>query len=74
MFIELIATFVAGLGAAGLVLVINMLTKGRLPKWVMPVAAGAAMIGVAISNEYTWGARTADGLPDGLVVVEEVTR
>ncbi|MEM6374779.1 MAG: hypothetical protein AAF686_00975 [Pseudomonadota bacterium] len=72
MFLELIATFAAGFGAAGLVLAINIITKGRLPKWAMPVAAGAAMIGVGISNEYSWGARTVGGLPEGVVVVEKV--
>lgn len=73
MFLELIATFAAGFAAAGVVLLINMMTKGRLPKWVMPVAAGLTMIGVGISNEYTWGARTTAGLPEGLIVVDEVT-
>ena len=72
MFLELIATFAAGFGAAGLVLALNILTKGRLPKWAMPVAAGAAMIGVGISNEYSWGTRTVNGLPDGVVVVEQL--
>lgn len=72
MFLELIATFVAGIGAAGLVLLINLITGGRLPKWAMPVAAGAAMIGLAVTNEYTWGGRTADGLPDGVVVIDDI--
>ena len=72
MFLELIATFAAGAGAAGLVMILNMVTGGRLPRWAMPVAAGLAMIGVAISNEASWGQRTADGLPEGVVVVEEV--
>ncbi len=72
MFLELIATFAAGAGAAGLVLILNLLTKGRLPRWAMPVAAGLAMIGVAISSEVSWGTRTAEGLPDGVVVVDEV--
>lgn len=72
MFLELIATFAAGAGAAGVVLVLNMVTKGRLPRWVMPVAAGAAMIGVAIANEVSWGSRTIAALPEGVVVVEEI--
>ncbi len=72
MFLELIATFAAGAGAAGVVLILNMLTKGRLPRWAMPVAAGLAMIGVAISSEVSWGTRTAEGLPEGVVVVDEV--
>ena len=72
MFLELIATFAAGIGAAGLVLAINLTIGRRLPKWFMPLAAGAAMIGVAISNEYTWGGRTADGLPEGVVVIDDI--
>lgn len=74
MFLELIAAFVAGLGAAGLVLVLNLITKGRLPRWAMPVAAGAAMIAVGIGLEYSWADRTAQGLPEGVVVIEEVTQ
>ena len=31
MFLELIATFAAAIGAAGLVLILNIITKGRLP-------------------------------------------
>lgn len=72
MFLELIATFAAGFAAAGIVLGLNVITGGRLPKWVMPVAAGAAMIGVTIANEYSWGSRTAGNLPEGVVVLEEI--
>ena len=74
MFLELIATFAAGFGAAGVMLLLNMLTRGRLPRWAMPVAAGLAMIGVTIANEYSWGSRTADALPEGVVVIEDVTQ
>lgn len=73
MFLELIATFAAGLGAAGVVLLLNRITGGRLPGWAMPVAAGATMIGVAIWSEMTWADRTADALPDGIEVAETVT-
>ena len=68
MFIELIATIFAGIGAAGLVMVLNLVTGKRLPRWLMPVAAGAGMIGMTISNEYTWFGRTADRLPDGVEI------
>ncbi|CUH75693.1 hypothetical protein TRM7557_00514 [Tritonibacter multivorans] len=74
MFLELIATFAAGIGGAGLMMLLNLMTGGRLPRWAMPVAAGAAMIAVAIASEYSWGNRTKDGLPEGVVVVEEITR
>ena len=65
MFLELIATFVAALGAAGMVLVLNRITGGRLPRWAAPVAAGAAMIGFAIWSEYSWAERTRAQLPEG---------
>lgn len=72
MFLELIATFAAGFGAAGLVLALNVITKGRLPKWAMPVAAGLAMIGVGVANEYSWGDRTKAALPEGVEIVSSV--
>lgn len=73
MFLELIAAFVAGLGAAGVVLLINRATGNRLPLWAMPVAAGAAMIGMAVALEMTWAGRTVEGLPDGVTVAESVS-
>lgn len=68
MFVELIATVFAGIGCAGIVMLLNMLSGRRLPKWLMPVAAGAGMIGMTISNEYTWFGRTAERLPDGVEI------
>lgn len=68
MFLELVATFSIGLGAAGVVLLANHLTRGRLPRWSMPAAAGVAMIGFTIWSEYSWYARTAGSLPEGVVV------
>ena len=72
MFIELIATFAAGIGAGGLALLLNRLTGGRLPRWAMPVAAGLAMLAYAIWSEYSWGARIVAGLPQGVVEVSRV--
>jgi hypothetical protein len=70
MFLELIAIFAAGFGAAGAVLLLNRLTGGRVPGWVMPVAAGLTMLGFGIWSEYTWAARTAEALPEGVEVVD----
>jgi len=72
MFLELIATVFAGVACAGIAMVLNLLTGRRLPKWVIPVAAGAGMIGMTISNEYTWFARTAERLPDGVEIATTV--
>jgi hypothetical protein len=68
MFFELIAAMVAGLMAAGIVLVLNRITRGGLPKWAMPVAAGTAMIFFSIYMEYTWFDRTTSDFPEGVEI------
>lgn len=72
MFFELIAIFVAGLGAAGLALLIGHLSRGRLPRSFVPILAGLAMILYAIWSEYSWAARTLKTLPDTFEVVNAV--
>ncbi|MFV0360181.1 hypothetical protein [Tropicimonas sp.] len=69
MFLELIAAFAAGFLAAGVVLILNRLSGGRLPKWAMPAAAGTAMIVYAMYMEYTWFQRSAAEFPSGVHVV-----
>lgn len=70
MFLELIAVIVAGLAGAGAMMLISRIAGGRVPKWLIPVAAGAAMLGTTISSEYSWFPRTADAMPEGLQVVQ----
>lgn len=72
MLFELIATFAAAFGAAGLVMVLNRILGGTLPRWSTPAAAGLCMIAYAVWSEYTWGARTINGMPEGLLVVQSV--
>lgn len=72
MFLELIATVFAGLALAGVVMLIRKATGGRLPNWVVPVAAGLGMIATTISNEYGWYGRTTDSLPAGLEIAQTV--
>lgn len=72
MFFELIGTIVAGVAAALLVWALNRTLKGRLPKWLVPAAAGAAMLMATISSEYSWFARTQATMPGGMVVAETV--
>ena len=72
MFIELIATFIAGIACAGLAMLLIRVSGRRLPRWITPIAAGAGMLAVTISNEYTWYDRTTASLPDGLEVAMTV--
>lgn len=70
MFLELIGTVFAGIAMAGVVMIINKLTKGALPRWAMPVGAGLAMIATTISSEYSWYGRNAGSLPEGMEVIQ----
>lgn len=72
MFVELIATFFAAIGVVGLVLLLNRISGGRLPKWSVPVAAGLTMIGYTIWSEYSWADRKKADLPEGMVVLREI--
>ncbi len=74
MFLELIATIAAGFAAAGIILVLNHLSGGRLPKSAMPICAGLAMLGFAVWSEYTWFPRTQAGLPEGVEVAQPINK
>lgn len=76
MFMTLVATFLAGIAAAGLVMLLNHLlgktTGKRLPRWFTPIAAGAAMLLATISSEYGWFNTTTRTMPKEFVVVQTV--
>lgn len=72
MFLELIATFAIGFAGAGIALLINFILGKRLPRWIIPVMAGGAMISFTIFNEYTWYQRTVNALPKGIQVAQKV--
>jgi hypothetical protein len=72
MFFELIGTLVAGAAAGLLVWAVNRALKGRLPSWLVPVAAGAAMLASTITSEYGWFDRTRAIMPEGMVVAQTV--
>ncbi|WP_114965394.1 hypothetical protein [Alkalilacustris brevis] len=71
MLLELIATVVMGFAAAGCVLILNWILGGRLPKWLIPLAAGAGMIGFIVWSEYSWSSRIIDTLPEEVSVVSQ---
>lgn len=67
MLFELIAVISAGFVGGGAALIARRILK-RLPRAAIPVAAGAAMLIVAITLEYSWFDRTREALPDSAVV------
>lgn len=66
---DYIATFAAGLGLVGFVVVVRHLSGGRLPKWTIPASIGLGMILFSIWNEYTWYTRTTSVLPEQVVIL-----
>lgn len=74
MFLELIGTVFAGVALAGIVMLVNRLTGGRLPRWAAPVAAGAGMLSMTLFMEYSWFERTTATLPEGVVVAQTVEK
>lgn len=67
MLFELIAVVVAGFAGAGIALLARR-AFSLLPRWLVPLFAGAAMLATAISLEYSWYGRTVAGLPEGVEV------
>lgn len=67
MLFELIAVLSAGFVGGGAVLLARRVYK-PLPRALIPIGAGAAMLLVAIALEYAWFQRTQDALPDGVEV------
>jgi len=71
MFLEFVATIAIGFGAAGVVLMANWLTGGRLPRWLIPVGAAAGMVGFMIWSEQTWASRVTATLPPEVAVASK---
>ncbi|EIW89992.1 hypothetical protein AGRI_03829 [Alishewanella agri BL06] len=72
MLWEFIATIFAGLGAAGIALFIRTLSRKKAPRWLIPVFAGAGMLGFQIHSEYSWFEHQSSRLPEGVEVVRTV--
>ncbi|MBV7396984.1 hypothetical protein [Mameliella sediminis] len=72
MFLELIAVFMAGFAGAGVMMLLSWLSGRRLPRWIVPLGAGAAMLIAGIASEYSWYNRTVQNLPDGLTVAQKI--
>lgn len=72
MYVDIITIIAAGFAAAGVALILNRLTGRRLPRWVIPAAAGAGMIAMSLTNEYRWYPRTLTLLPEGYEVISTV--
>lgn len=69
MIWHLIAAVFAGLAAAGIGLILRLISGKRLPRWIVPVFAGLGMLGYQIYNEYNWFEYKQQQLPPSAEVV-----
>ncbi|WP_341853280.1 hypothetical protein [Halomonas aestuarii] len=65
----MIAAVFAGLGAAGVGLILRMASGKRLPRWIIPICGGLGMLAYQIHNEYSWFEHKQLQLPDSAQVV-----
>ncbi|WP_111413214.1 hypothetical protein [Billgrantia lactosivorans] len=70
MIWHLIAAVFAGLGAAGIGLLLRLASGKRLPKWIIPACAGLGMLGYQIHYEYSWYDHKRSQLPATTRVVD----
>ncbi|MGR2739843.1 hypothetical protein ACUY1T_15485 [Billgrantia sp. Q4P2] len=70
MIWHLIAAIFAGLGAAGIGLMLRLASGKRLPTWIIPVCAGLGMLGYQIHYEYSWFDHKQSQLPTTARVVD----
>lgn len=69
MIWNLVAMAFAGLGAAGVALMLRLITRKKLPRWIIPAFAGAGMLSYQIYMEYTALDLIESRLPEGTVVL-----
>lgn len=70
MLFLLLGTFVAGVGAAGIaILVYKYILRRPRPKATIPISAGVAMILMQVVLDYGWFARATADFGDDIVVI-----
>ncbi|MBS7325387.1 MAG: hypothetical protein KIG85_02045 [Thiopseudomonas sp.] len=70
MLIKLLIAAAVAFFAAGIAQYARILTRKKLPRWIVPAAAGLGILGYQIYMEYSWFERTRARLPDSAVVTE----
>lgn len=56
--------------AAGIAQYARLLTAKKLPRWIVPAAAGLGILGYQIYMEYSWFERMQQQLPAGSLITE----
>ena len=70
MGLEFFAAIAPAFCLGGFAAAARMLSGGRLPKWLVPAAAGFGILGYALWSEQDWFNRVSSGLPPTLAILE----
>jgi hypothetical protein len=71
MFWALLTALVAGVAGAGIGLGLRTLTRKRLPKGIIPICAGLAMIVATVGTEYGWYPNVVRTMAPDLVIISQ---
>lgn len=70
MWFNLIAVLVLGVAVAGVTMLAFRAFGRKPPRWILPIAAGVAMMTYTLYNDYSWFSRTAGALPPSVRVAQ----
>jgi hypothetical protein len=73
MLWTILAIGIAGLGAAGIAMLLRKLSGNRLPKWIIPALGGLGMLSYQIYYEYSWFEHQLQRQPAESVLVASET-
>lgn len=71
MFWTLLTAIFAGFAGAGVGMLLRVMSRKRLPRGIVPVAAGLGMIISTIGLEYGWYSNVLETMAEDTVVVSE---
>lgn len=71
MIWNLFGVFIIGLCSGAFGYLIIKISKGRAPKWLIPICAGAGMFSYLAYYDYTWYEFKSGQMPKESVVVQE---
>ena len=71
MFWSLLTALIAGFAGAGIGLLLRSLTRKRLPKGVIPICAGLAMLAATVGTEYGWYPNVLRTMAPDTIVISE---
>ncbi len=71
MLFILAGALLIGVSAAALVALPFRLMRKPIPKGILPIAGGVALVSFVLWNDYSWFDRTRGELPERVVVLDE---